>query len=149
MTLTLADSNIWLALTLTGHDYHETALTWLETMTNPGEILFCRSTQQSFLRLLTTSAVLGPFGNSPLTNAEAWEVYAGILGNPRIAFAQEPADLERHWQRLALRRTASPKVWMDAYLAAFAIAGQYRLVTIDAAFGQFDELDLHLLHRSQ
>jgi len=147
VTLTLADSNVWLALTLTGHDFHESALRWLETVKRPGEILFCRATQQSFLRLLTTSAVLSPFGNSPLSNAEAWELYQGILKNPRIAFAQEPVDVERHWQRLALRTTASPKIWMDAYLAAFAIAGQYRLVTIDAAFDQFNELDLLLLHR--
>jgi hypothetical protein len=34
---------------------------------------------------------------------------------------------------------------MDAYLAAFAQAGDYQLVTTDAAFAQFDGLDLELL----
>ena len=34
---------------------------------------------------------------------------------------------------------------MDAYLAAFALAGGYRMVTTDAAFKQFRELDLELL----
>jgi predicted nucleic acid-binding protein len=34
---------------------------------------------------------------------------------------------------------------MDAYLAAFALAGGYQFVTIDKAFAQFDGLDLVLL----
>jgi predicted nucleic acid-binding protein len=34
---------------------------------------------------------------------------------------------------------------MDAYLAAFAFAGGYRMVTTDAAFKQFRGLDLELL----
>jgi hypothetical protein len=37
---------------------------------------------------------------------------------------------------------------MDAYLAAFALAGGYRLVTIDAGFTQFAGLDLVLLGSS-
>ncbi len=34
----------------------------------------------------------------------------------------------------------SPKVVMDACLAAFAVAGGYRLVTLDRAFGEFHGL---------
>jgi toxin-antitoxin system PIN domain toxin len=143
----LVDSNVWLALALSGHDFHDAALHWLETETLARELLFCRSTQQSFLRLLTTTAILQPFGNPPLTNAEAWQVYEGFCADPRIAFVPEPADLERHWKRLAVRDSASPKAWMDAYLAAFAIGGGYRLVTIDRAFQQYDGLDLLLLTR--
>jgi predicted nucleic acid-binding protein len=75
----LVDNNIWLALALSEHNFHDTALTWLETETLAGELLFCRSTQQSLLRPLTTPAVLRPFGNPPLTNAEAWQVYKGFL----------------------------------------------------------------------
>jgi uncharacterized protein len=143
----LVDNNIWLALALSEHDLHDTALTWLETETLAGELLFCRSTQQSLLRLLTTPAILRPFGNPPLTNAEAWQVYESFLADPRMAFAPEPADLEHHWKRLAVRDSASPKAWMDAYLAAFAMCGGYRLVTIDRAFKQYDGLDLLLLTR--
>jgi predicted nucleic acid-binding protein len=36
---------------------------------------------------------------------------------------------------------------MDAYLAAFALTGGYRMVTTDAAFKQFGGLDLRLLGR--
>ena len=58
---------------------------------------------------------------------------------------EEPAGLERQWKKLAVRNTASPKLWMDAYLAAFAIAGRYSMVTTDSAFRQFRELDLLVL----
>jgi hypothetical protein len=34
---------------------------------------------------------------------------------------------------------------MDSYLAAFAVAGGYRMVTIDGAYRQFRGLDLHLI----
>jgi toxin-antitoxin system PIN domain toxin len=141
----LLDNNVWLALTLSGHEFHDAAQRWLLVERAAGELLFCRSTQQSFLRLLTTSAVLGRFGNPPLSNADAWQVYQGFLADARFAYVAEPEDLERHWQRFAERDSASPKVWMDAYLAAFALAGGYQLVTSDAAFRQYDGLDLLLL----
>jgi hypothetical protein len=54
-------------------------------------------------------------------------------------------DIERWWTQHALRPTASPKLWMDAYLAAFARAAGYTLVTTDAAFRQFEGVDILLL----
>jgi toxin-antitoxin system PIN domain toxin len=145
----LVDSNVWLALALSAHDFHNAAVAWLEKETASRELLFCRSTQQSFLRLLTTDAVLRSFGNPPLTNAEAWVVYSGFLEDPRIALVPEPDGIEHHWQRNATRETASPKLWMDAYLAAFATAGGYGLVTIDRAFEQFKDLEMVLLETTR
>jgi uncharacterized protein len=142
----LCDSNVWLALALSDHLHHTVARDWLETVDQPADVLFCRATQQTFLRLITNAAVLAPYGNPPLTNQEAWEVYEALVADDRIALrASEPDDLGRRWRALAVRDSASPKLWMDAYLAAFAIAGGHRLVTTDAAFRQFGELDLHLL----
>ncbi|HET6384896.1 MAG TPA: TA system VapC family ribonuclease toxin [Armatimonadota bacterium] len=141
----LPDTNVWLALALSGHHFHAAVSEWLEGEQLAGSLLFCRSTQQSFLRLLTTAAILNPFGNPPLSNTEAWTVYQGLLADPRMVFAQEPDDLEVSWQRLAERDTASPKIWMDAYLAAFAIGGGHQLVTIDAGFTQYGGLDMLLL----
>ena len=66
----------------------------------------------------------------------------------RIAWVEEPSGLERHWKRLAVGPKASPKLWMDAYLAAFALAGGHELVTTDKAFKQFKGLDLLLLSKS-
>jgi hypothetical protein len=39
----------------------------------------------------------------------------------------------------------APKLWMDAYLAAFAIAGGMRIVTLDKDFRNFESQGLNLL----
>ena len=71
---------------------------------------------------------------------------SALLADDRIVFrSEEPAGLEALWRRFAVRGTASPKLWMDGYLAAFALAGGYRMVTTDTAFRQFAGLDLELL----
>ncbi|MGD9892846.1 MAG: PIN domain-containing protein [Dehalococcoidia bacterium] len=67
----LCDRNVWLALALLDHTHHDAARRWLETATKPGAVLFCRATQQTFLRLLTTAAVLAPYGIPLLTNQQA------------------------------------------------------------------------------
>ena len=142
----LCDSNIWLALALSGHSHHAAAREWLETVEETASVIFCRATQQTFLRLLTNASVLGSFGNPPLTNRQAWSAYEALLEDDRIAFrADEPAGVDPLWKELALRGTASPKLWMDAYLAAFAMAGRYQMVTTDVAFRQFRGLDLQVL----
>jgi toxin-antitoxin system PIN domain toxin len=142
----LCDNNVWLALALSGHAHHTAARDWFETVAEPDTVLFCRATQQAFLRLLTNAAVLAPYGNPPLTNQQAWSAYEALLTDERIAFrGPEPVGLDLHWKKLAVRDTASPKLWMDTYLAAFALAGGYGMVTTDIAFRQFSGLDLVLL----
>jgi predicted nucleic acid-binding protein len=90
--------------------------------------------------------VLKPYGNRPLTNAEAWAVYEGFMADDRIALRiDEPEELEPHWKTFGSRDTASPKRCMDAYLAAFAVAAGLRLVTTDTAFRDFPGLNLTLL----
>jgi len=138
----LADSNVWLALALSKHEFHDVARAWLADRKPREAALFCRSTQQSFLRLLTTRAVLAPYGIPPLSNKAAWSAYAGFLADERISWVEEPRGLESHWKKLAGNTKPSPKLWMDAYLAAFAMAGGYRMVTTDKAFKQFKGLDL-------
>lgn len=144
--MNLCDSNVWLALALSAHVHHAAARDWLDTIDEPATVLFCRATQQALLRLLSNAAVLAPYGNPPLTNRESWAAYEALLADDRIVMrTDEPTGIESRWNELATRDTASPKLWMDAYLAAFALTGGYRLVTSDAAFRQFDGLDLLLL----
>ena len=113
--------------------------------TEANSLLFCRSTQLSLLRLLTTRAVFGPYGILPLSNHVAWELFNILLSDVRVCQVSEPSGLEPYWKKFAGVDTSSPKLWMDSYLAAFAIAGGYQLVTIDAAFRQFQDLDLLLI----
>jgi toxin-antitoxin system PIN domain toxin len=138
----LADSNIWLALSLSKHAFHGAARTWLVKQQPPAIALFCRSTQQSFLRLLTTSAVLAPFGVPALSNKAAWSIYDRFRAEESTRWAEEPRGLESQWKKFAGSSKSSPKLWMDAYLAAFAVTGDLQLVTTDKAFKQFKGLDL-------
>jgi uncharacterized protein len=142
----LCDSNVWLALALSKHIHHTAAREWLDTIQEPAALLICRATQQTFLRLLTNASVLAPYGNPPLTNREAWSIYEALLTDDRIIFhADEPEGLEPLWKAFAVRGTVSPKLWMDAYLAAFALAGRHRMVTTDRAFRQYQGLDALVL----
>jgi toxin-antitoxin system PIN domain toxin len=142
----LVDSSVWVALSIQEHVHHEVSRTWLEALEPSATLLFCRPTQQAFLRLFTTSALMGLYGLKPVTNQAAWARYTGLLADPRIALKRdEPEGTEVTWRRFASRPSASPKLWMDAYLAAFAVAGGYRLVTTDRAFRQFPGLDVTVL----
>lgn len=141
----LVDTNVWLALALSKHSFHIVVRKWLDSVSQRKSVAFCRATQQSFLRLLTTKAVLSPYGIPPLNNKSAWSVYEGFFNDKRISLLDEPKGLEAQWKQLAHVSKASPKLWMDAYLAAFAITGRYQIVTTDLAFRQFKGLQVQVL----
>lgn len=82
------------------------------------------------LRLLTNAVVMG---SDVLPSQQAWRVYRGILADERIRFAPEPVALEQEWRKLTDQDRPTPKIWTDAYLAAFARAGGMQLVTLDRA----------------
>lgn len=76
----------------------------------------------------------------------AWAAYAAFLDDDRIVLAgAEPDGLEAQWRAFAVRQSPAPKVWMDAYLAAFALTGGFELVTTDTAFTQYGGIELRLL----
>lgn len=128
----LPDVNLWLALAFDFHSHHAAANTWYEGSGEPCSS--CRWTQQGFLRLATNPVV---FRENAVSLVQAWRIYDKILSDPRIAFANEPDDLETHWREYTRRRSFSPKVWSDAYLAAFARAAGFELVTFDRGFTQY------------
>jgi toxin-antitoxin system PIN domain toxin len=140
----LVDSNVWLAVALSKHEFHAAARSWLAAR-SPREALFCRATHLSLLRLLTTKAVLAPYGIPPLKNKAAWSVYETLRADARVAWLDEPVGVEPTWKKFAGASSASPQLWMDAYLAAFAVTGGHQLVTPDKAFKQFKGLDLLVL----
>lgn len=144
----LVDTNVWLALAIERHEYHRACIDWLETLEQPNSLYFCRSTQQSFLRLLTNGALQKAYKLENLGNFQAWETYAQFLDDDRITFkSEEPALLEVQWKTLSSGSKASTKLWMDAYLAAFALASKDQLVTLDWDFLQFQGLNLHLVEK--
>lgn len=144
----LCDTNVWLALVLSGHPHHRACTEWFDSTPGSAEALLCRPVQVSLLRLLTTKAVLETVGGDPLTNDQVWDVMAAMLLDHRVLTAvDEPVGLDATWRRTAARKTASPKLWMDAYLAAWAACSGWTLVTTDRAFTQFDGLDVVVLLR--
>ncbi len=137
----LPDINVWLALSLDLHTHFPHARAWLSGVDAGSEVHFCRAAQQGLLRLITTELVARRYGIAPLTNQQAWGIFDGYMMDARIGYRDEPEGLMDVWRNLASLPSASPKLWMDAYLAAFAKAGDYRLVTTDKAFKQFKGLD--------
>jgi uncharacterized protein len=138
--LHLPDVNIWVALTFDSHPNHPAAKLWFDAVSDT--MLFCRMTQQGFLRLATNPSVGGP---DVLTMTEAWQEYDVFLSDPRIMVAAEPAGLEVQWRSYTQGKTFSPKVWNDAYLAAFAKVADYEMVTFDNGYSQYPGLKLNLL----
>jgi uncharacterized protein len=137
----LPDVNVWLALTFDSHVHHPRAKSWFDTL--PGELcLFCRSTQQGFLRLVTNANV---FGQHALTLSEAWQNYDVLQSDPYISFIDEPPGIEPLWRIHTGGQTFSPKIWNDAYLAAFAQAANFELVTFDQGFAQYQHVRVKIL----
>lgn len=128
-SLSFPDVNVWLALILDHHVHRAAALRWW-TRPETGQVGFLRLTQISVLRLLTTAAAMS---GKPLTLAEAWQTYDRLYDDDRVALFSEPTGLERDFRRLSSGGTASPKLWADAYLVAFASRHQGQLVTFDRA----------------
>lgn len=129
-SLNFLDTNVWLALVWGRHAHSERARTWFEEAKEE-QFLFCRFTQLALLRLLTNAAVMG---SDVKTMAAAWEIYDECSRDERIAFLAEPDGLDTRLRMFSKSRHASPKLWADAYLAAFASGAGLRLVTFDRAF---------------
>ncbi len=72
-------------------------------------------------------------------------MYDSFLADPRVLFAEEPLGIEVHWRDYTSRRTFSPKVWNDAYLAAFARVAGIDLITFDQSFSQYPGLTYTIL----
>ena len=141
----LFDSNVWIGSLFVAHPAHQQAKGALMEATPAEPAIFCRSTEQSFLRLASSPLLLKAYGAASLTNRDAWMALETWLQLPQVCQRQEPPGLEALWHQLATRDSPCPKLWMDAYLAAFAIAGGLQLVTFDHDFKTFEPQGLRLL----
>lgn len=138
----LVDANVWLPVLFAGHAHHAAATAWWEAQ--PAACCcWCRPIQQTILRLLTNRTVMG---DDTLTPDEAWLAWEKLILDERTAFLPlEPTGLEDAWQGHITGRTATPKLWMDAYLAAWAESARLTLVTFDSGFRRFPLSSLLLL----
>lgn len=144
----LFDTNVWLAATFPKHPFHAVAQQAIKQCTPTRPAVWCRATEQSFLRLASTASIHRAYEAQGLTNRSVWIALDALQALPQVTWRDEPPGVFALWRTLAALDSASPKVWMDAYLAAFAIAGGLRLVTLDRDFKTFvpQGLDLALLN---
>lgn len=136
----LLDINVWLALAFRRYVSHAAAFAWFQAAA--GQCLFCRLTQIGFLRLASNPAAMGP---AAVSMADAWRAYDGLFADPKVGFVDEPAGIEARWRALTQAKTFTPKVWNDAYLAAFAELAAIEVVTFDKGFSQFKNVRCHIL----
>src|SRR5205085_9395640 len=106
------DTNVWIAAIFTTHPFHQRARQVLDGATPADPAVFCRSTQQSFLRLASTPALLKTYGAEGMTNRDALVALNALLSLPQVCEREEAPGVSVLWHRLAARETASPKVWM-------------------------------------
>jgi|SRR5579863_904683 len=118
--LLFPDVNVWVALTYEAHVHHREAREWFDALDREARLCFCRFTQISLLRLLSTEAVMGR--DDVMTQAEAWSAHDRWMEDDRTRFLPEPLGIEPSFRSLSQRRRPAPKDWADSYLAAFASA---------------------------
>lgn len=136
----LLDVNVWVGLAFQRHVHHASAAGWFRAARGP--CVFCRVTQAGFLRLASNPSALGTAA-VPLT--EAWRAYDSFMADPRVAFSEEPAGIEAVWRSNTQGLTFSPKIWMDAYLAAFAELAGFEVVTFDRGFARYTTFPVVML----
>jgi toxin-antitoxin system PIN domain toxin len=138
----LIDANVWLPILVERHQHHAPATAWWHGQQS-ATCCWCRPIQQTVLRLLTNHSVMG---EGTLTPDAAWLVWEKLILDERCAILpMEPVGLDSAWRKNIATRAATPKLWMDAFLAAWAQTAGLAFVTFDAGFKSYPLENLQLL----
>ena len=138
----LPDVNVWLALSAEDHPHHGASRRYWESE-SASQVAFCRVTMLGLLRLATNTRVMD---GRPFDAMGAWSLYRQYLAEPGVEFVGEPAEMDARFALLTELVDFPNSRWTDAYLAAFALSGGYRIVSFDSAFLHYPALDLQLLN---
>jgi uncharacterized protein len=120
------------------HPHHEIALAFFSEIELPAYLAtfyLSRLTQMSLLRLLTNRSALGA---DVLTLRQAWQAYDRFAEAWKATVLDEPQGFEGFLRQHTRRDEASPQMWADGYVVAFAAATGLRLVTFDKALAKLD-----------
>ena len=97
----LFDTNVWLAAVFTTHPFHARAEQAIEQAPPAVPAVWCRPTQQSFLRLATTPTLLKVYGAERMTNRDALVVLDALQALPQVALREESPGVFDLWCQLA------------------------------------------------
>ena len=122
----LVDVGVWLAATWGRHQHHPVTAQWFGRQTD--DLAFCRVTQMGLLRLLSNPAIMG---DDAIDRSQAWRIFDRLQADERVAWADEPDDLDAVWRAFSARDEKSHELWTDDYLAAFAQVSAATLATLD------------------
>jgi toxin-antitoxin system PIN domain toxin len=136
MSLFFPDLNVWLALSVAGHQHSADSWNWLNLLPNQSKLIFSRYTQIGLLRLLTNASVMG---DQTITLRKAWGVYDRWLQDPRVEFYPEPRNVDSGFRQSTEPFAGKPaSKWVgDCWLLACATGNQATLVTFDRALCEF------------
>lgn len=134
----LPDVNLWVALAMGDHVHHERARRyWVDE--SAVQIAFCRVTALGLLRLTTNAQAMS---GQQLTPPEAWATYLAFRGLAEVVLASESGGCDEELANWVADGRVIPRLWTDAYLAAFARSSGWRLIAFDPDFARFDGLEL-------
>lgn len=138
----VVDVNVLLPIALSRHPLRDSAGEWWDTAADHSVVL-CLPVRMAVLRLLSNRTVMG---DDVLRPESAWSVWAKFCADDRtVERYDSPDGLDMLWFQNVSGRDSSPKLWTDAWLAAFAESAGYEMVTFDRGFRSFSITDLRLL----
>jgi toxin-antitoxin system PIN domain toxin len=136
----LVDANLLLYAKLSSFPEHPTAHDWLDgKLGGPDRVALPWPSLLAFLRLSTNTRLFP----RPLSMAMAWQQVKGWLG---VEATWIPVPTDEHvatLDRLLAPGGITPKLVMDAHLAALAIEHGLVLCSADGDFGRFAGLRWH------
>jgi hypothetical protein len=140
--ISLVDVNVLLPIALSEHPLRSAAVEWWDEA-EAGSAVLCLPVRMAVLRLLTNRAVMG---DDVLQPDKAWRVWAGFAHDDRtVERYAYPDGLDGMWLANVVGRKPTPKLWTDAWLAAFAECCDLEMITFDRGFNQFGLSRLRML----
>lgn len=137
----LLDASVWLPLSAPDHVHYARARRYWDDEASSG-LAFCRVTALALLRHLTNPRILD---DAALDAAAAWRALQTWLSLPQVTLLAEPAGLDELLGQWAGALHLRAGKWTDAYLAAFAVASDCRIVAFDSDFRHYPGVEfLHL-----
>jgi len=122
------DINVWIALIFDQHRHNAEAVRWYNALDPFTILVFCRHTQLGLFRLLSTDTVMG---QNAMSLHDCWKVYDDWIDTGQAVLLPEPSMIESELRSRTSQALVAPKLWADAYLAAFVEAAGLTLVTFD------------------